>query len=340
MRTRFAMALASAGLILAACGGPGTESEETTSTAAPTTTLAATTTSQATTTTSEATTTTTPAAQSDEVAALMVSLQESNASLTSGRIEGSITMTGMDEETTGLSEMKILFSTAFDSVTGNASFLMDMSSLADSIDAQDLENSDDPFAGMAAGLLGELEFRQIGDRVFLKFPFFTAMFGAETDWISMPAEDGDEFTDSFQTVPTNPIEVLEAYEGAGVGLENLGAETVNGVEATHYRITLDAEEMDLTPEERAELEESGLFADGIIPMDIWVSEDGYTVRMILEIDGTGIDAPPEEQFETMTIRYDLTEINQEIVIETPPAAEVTDIEDLEGGFFGGFDTEG
>jgi len=334
------MALACAGLILAACGGTGTDSEETTSTAAPTTTLAATTTTQATTTTSETTTTTTPEAQNDEVAALMASLQESNAALTSGRIEGSVEMTGMDEETAGLSEITILFSTAFDSVTGNASFLMDMSSLADSVDAQELENSEDPFAAMAAGFLGEIEFRQIDDRVFLKFPFFTAMFGAETEWVSMPAEEGDEFTNTFDTIPSDPSEVLEAYEGAAAGLENLGTENVNGVEATHYRITLNAEEMELTPEERAELEESGLFADGIIPMDIWVNEDGYTVRMILEIDGSGIDAPPDEQFETMTIRYDLTEINQEIVVEAPPASEVTDIEDLEGGFFGGLDSEG
>jgi hypothetical protein len=334
------MTLGCVALILAACGGPGAEGEETTSTAGPTTTLRATTTTQATTTTSEATTTTGPETQSDEVASLMASLQESNADLASGRIEGSISMTGMDEDAAGLSEMTILFSTAFDSVNGNASFLMDMSSLADSIDAQDLENSEDPFAGMAAGFLGEIEFRQIDDRVFLKFPFFTAMFGAETDWVSMPAEEGDEFADTFDAVPSDPSEVLEAYEGAAASLENLGTETVNGLEATHYRITLNAEEMELTPEERAELEDSGLFADGIIPMDIWVSEDGYTVRMILEIDGSGIDAPPEEQFETMTIRYDLTDINQEVVIEPPPDSEVTAIEDLEGGFLGGFDTEG
>lgn len=334
MRSRTQIAVAGLGLLLAACGSPAAQVATTTTdipatTAAPSTT---TTTTEATTTTAGPTTTT--GAEASELGALMASLQESSAGLTSGRIEGSIEMTGMNEELTGLSELVIVFSTAFDTVSGDTSFLMDMSSLADSVDLQDLESSEDPFAGMAAAFLGEIEFRKIGDRVFLKFPFFTAMFGAQTDWISMPAEEGDGFTSSFETVPSDPNEVLKAYEGAAGGIENLGTETVNGVEATHYRISVNAEEMELTAEERAELEASGLFADGIIPMDLWVSEEGYTVRMVLEIDGTGIDAPPEEQFETMRMVYDMFDINQPVVIEPPPVADVTDIEDLEGSFFG------
>lgn len=333
MRRQTQVAVAGLGLLVAACGSPAVR-EATTTTEPPVATSApATTTTTAATTTTTQSTTTTGAGTSD-LGALMASLQESEAELTSARIEGSIEMTGMNEELTGLSEVVIVFGTAFDSVTGNASFLMDMSSLADSVDLQDLEASEDPFAGMAAAFLGEIEFRQIDDRVFLKFPFFTAMFGAETDWISMPAEEGGEFTTSFETVPSDPSEVLKAYEGAAATIENLGMETVNGVEATHYRISLNAEEMELTAEERAELEASGLFADGMIPMDIWVSEEGYTVRMVLEIDGSGIDAPPEEQFETMRMVYDMFDINQPVVIEPPPAADVTDIEDLEGSFFG------
>ena len=90
----------------------------------------------------------------------------------------------------------------------------------------------------------------------------------------------------------------------------------------------------MTEQERAELEASGLFANGIIPMDIWVSDDGYTIRMVLEIDGTGIDAPPEEQFGTMRMVYDMFDVNQPVVIDPPPASEVTDVEDLDGSFFG------
>jgi hypothetical protein len=68
----------------------------------------------------------------------------------------------------------------------------------------------------------------------------------------------------------------------------------------------------------------------VIPLDLWISDDGFMVRMIMEIDGSGIDAPPEESFDTMTLRYDFFDMNGEVVIEEPPASQVTAIEDLEG----------
>lgn len=330
MRNPVRVALIGLALVLSACGAPEVGSEtSTTATGAEQTTSvpATTTTAPDTTTTTQATTTT--RAESSELAAFMSTLQ-SDTEITSGRMEGSIEMTGLDVAEAGISEATILFSTAFDTVTGNSSFLMDMSSMAGAIETDD----EDPLAGMADAFLGEMEFRQIGDRVYLRFPLFTSMFGAQTDWVSMPAEESDDFTTTFETMPSDPNEILDAYEGADATIEDLGTETVNGVQATHYRISLDTEGMDLTEAERAELEASGLFADGLIPMDIWVSEEGYMVRMVMEIDGSGIDAPPGEQFERMTLRYDMTDINGEVVIEPPPASEVTDIEDLEGGFLG------
>lgn len=315
-------------LVVSACGAPGAEPDETTSTAG-----AETATTRPATTTTQATTTTTQVVVDPEFQALMVSIEEGQSALISGRLEGSIEITGLDETEAGLSEASILFNSAFDTVTGDASFSIDMSSMAGAIEVDET----DPFAGMAEAFLGEMEFRQIGDRVYVKFPFFTAMFGAETDWVSMPAEEGDDFTSGFETVPSDPHEILEAYEGAEATIENLGAETVNGVQTTHYVITLNTDAMDLSEAERAELEQSGLFAEGIIPMDIWISDDGYLVRLRFEIDGTGIDAPPDEAFERMTLRYDLLDINGDVVIEPPPASEVTDVEDLEGL---GFDLEG
>lgn len=324
MRNRIWIGLLAAALVLSACS-PADTAEDTTTTAAEATTSAA---AETTTTTAPTTTTTPPEADNAELEVLMASLSQSE--ITSGRMEGSIEMTGLDATEAGVSEIVILFSTAFDNETGNSSFLMDMSSMADAIDIDET----DPFAGMAAGFLGEMEFRQIGDRVFMKFPLFTAMFGAETEWVSMPAEESEDFTTGFESVPSDPNEVLDAYREADATVEDLGTETVNGVQATHYKITFDLEEMELTPQERAELEASGIFAEGVVPMDLWISEQGYMVRMRLEIDGTGLDVAPEEAFEKMIMTYDMVDINQPVTIEEPPASEVTDIEDLEGLGFG------
>lgn len=310
-------------LVLAACGTPQNESP-TTTTSAP----AETTTTEpapSTTTTTAATTTTAPEAEGD--GSLMASL-DAESTVTSARVEGTIEMTGLDDSTTGVSEAVILFSSAFDTATGDSEFLMDMSSFMDSVEVE----GDDPFADVAAGMLSEIAFRQIGDTAYVKFPFFTAMLGSETEWVSMPADEGDAFASDFETFPTDPTELIDNFDEEGASIEEVGTETVNGVEATHYRIMLDPEAMDLSAEEEAELADSGVLTTGTIPMDIWISEEGYLARMIMVIDATELDPASGEDFETMTMTYDVFDVNAGVVIEEPPADQVTSMEDLEGGF--------
>jgi hypothetical protein len=194
---------------------------------------------------------------------------------------------------------------------------------------------DDPFAEFGAALLGETEVRQIGDRAFVRSGLFSMMLGNETPWISMPADESADFATDFESGPTDPHEVLGSYEGAAATVEDLGVESVNGTTATHYRIAVDSAELaeELSPDERAELEESGLLAVGVQPIDLWITSEGYLVRMVLEIDGSEVDSPDGE-FGTMKLTFDMYDLNGPVVIEEPPASEVTAVEDLD---FGGFD---
>lgn len=323
MRSRSGILVLLIALLLAACGGAddASEGESTTTTAAAT---ATTTTPAETTTSAAATTTTEKPTTGGDASELLASLAESP--VTSARIEGLIEIKGASVDGTQ-TDAAIEFSSAFDNNTGDSSFLMDMSALAAAMPA----DQDDSFGDMA-DLLGEIEIRTIGDTVYMKFPFFTLLLGAETDWVSMPADGSDEFTASFSMAPGDPNEIFDAYGDAPSTVEELGRENVNGVDTTHYRITYDVDSMEMTDEEREELEASGLFADGQLPMDLWVSEEGYPVRMVLQIDGSQVEAPPEEQFEMMTMTYDLFDINQPVTIEPPPESDVTDVDGLDFGF--------
>ncbi|HSM44777.1 MAG TPA: hypothetical protein VK969_07160, partial [Acidimicrobiia bacterium] len=181
-------ALIAAAMLLAACGSP--QGGETTTSSnddarSVTTEVPATTTTAPTTTSSAPTTTEGPA--EGDVTSLFASLGEADE-VTSARVEGSIEMTGLDPADSGISDGVINFSSAFDAATGDSSFAMDMSSMMGDIAGE----SDDPFSELALGMMGNIEFRQIGDTVYLKYPFFTSLFGAETEWVSMPAEEGDE----------------------------------------------------------------------------------------------------------------------------------------------------
>jgi hypothetical protein len=265
-----------------------------------------------------------------EVDALLASIKTDDE-ITSARVEGTIAMTGLEVPEGGPSDITITFSTAFDNETGNSSMLMDTSSLAENMPP----DPNDPFAEFGAAMLGEMEVRQIGDRGYVRAGFFGTLLGSETEWLSMPVEDGDEFSTGFEAAPTDPHEVLGTYEGAAAEVADLGVEAVNGTTATHYRISVDASALleELSAEERAEAEASGVLAIGILPIDLWITDAGYLVRMIVEIDGTAA-ASPEGEFETMRMAFDMFDINRPVSIEAPPAGQVTAVEDLE---MGGFD---
>ena len=327
---RLAIILLAIGMVAAACAEGEIGGNDKTTTQPP---VSSTTTVDDATTTTEAvasaTTTsapdeTTDAEPSGEFAALVASL-EATSKITSARVEGSIAIKGIDPDA-GPVDAEITFATAFDATSGDSSFSMDFSSFADAIPT----DPDDPMAAWAGGLFGELEFRQVGDMGYVRFPLLTEMVGADTEWVSMAPEQGAEFSSGFENMPSDPHELLDAYDGADATVENLGVESVNGVDATHYRVSFDAARMvaEMTAEERAEFEASGLFADGVIPLDLWISDDGHLVRLVFSVDGSTVTAPEGEGFEEMTIRYDMFDINGNVTIEAPPAGSVTSVEDL------------
>ena len=327
--------------VAAGCAEPDPSATDDTTTS--TTTLAAEATTTQAPTTDDATETSTPqttaetttteameSAGADVVdAQAFISSLESAAQPQSARIQGAITMAGIDlpDGTTG--DAEILFASAWDEQTGNGAFSMDMSSMMALAEDPGLAGS-----GFSPEDLAMMEMRQVGDTAYLRFGLFNLLLGAQTPWVSMPADEGVDFSQDLQTVPSDPGAVLETYDGADVSIELVGTETVNGVEADHYRLDFDLSSLaaDLTADELAELEASGIFADGVMPVDVWVSTDGYLVRMTMTLDGTGIEAPPGEGFSAMTIAWDVLDIGESITIEVPPTSEVTAIEDLEGLF--------
>jgi hypothetical protein len=52
--------------------------------------------------------------------------------------------------------------------------------------------------------------------------------------------------------------------------------------------------------------------------------------------GDGLELSPEQTFESMTITMEVTSYNMPIVVEAPPAGEVTDVSDIAGDMFSGF----
>lgn len=327
LRTVFAL-IAVLALLAAACGG-GDVAEETTTTAAvagddtTTTTEAATTTTEATTTTTSGATATSCGGGSTGA---LASLQESMARMgdaTTGRMEGKISISGVS----GLpgDGFVMPFSGAFDNETGNFSFTMDMSFMASQFGEE--------IPADMAGLLGEMELRTIGDTSYIRFPLFSLFLGPEVEWIATPAEEGSDAVGGFGGAsPGNPADFLESFENANGTAEELGRETIRGVETTHYLVGFDMKELleNATPEERAEIEAQGPLPIDCLPMDLWISDDGLVYKYLIEMDGTTLDVPEDEAFDSMIMDFEMYDYGENIVIEPPE--EYTEMDSLDFGF--------
>jgi hypothetical protein len=138
-------------------------------------------------------------------------------------------------------------------------------------------------------------------------------------------------------VQTDPYEMLDTYRQADATVEDLGTETVNGVEANHYRVVVDGETYyaSLSDEEKAQIESDGPIPTGEFPIDLWISQVGFIVRLLIEIDGGQAEFAADEQFDRMTLSYDVFDINEPVEITAPE--NYVSMGDL-GGAFG--DLEG
>lgn len=311
IRTGLMLVLALA-LIAAACAGE---------TAAETTTTVAADGATTTTTAPEETTTTAGGGGSN---AALVSLQSSMAQsgeATKGRMEGMISITGTADfpgEAFGMT-----FSGEFDNEAGNFSFIMDLSSMAAQFGEEIPPELADQF--------GEMEIRTIGDTSYIRFGLFTMFLGPDVDWVATSVEEGIDATGGFTgATPSNPADFLEFFEEANGTVEDLGEETIRGVKTTHYFVTFDMEDLlaNATPEQRAEIEAQQLPVDEL-PMDLWISDDGLIYKYVIEIDGSKLDVPAEDAFESMTIDFEMFDYGEDIVIEPPE--KFTEMEELTFG---------
>lgn len=105
---------------------------------------------------------------------------------------------------------------------------------------------------------------------------------------------------------------------SGGDVRDLGAETVRGVEATHYRIVPDAETREalaaLSPGELAwfELE----YPDRVTGIDVWVADD--LIRRI-EVTADLSDDPADDEVDTTTVDY--YDFDADITITPPDAGQ-------------------
>lgn len=316
------------GLLLAACGS-GSDQATTTSPAAEPDTTVAVEGEQTTTTAPEQATTTTEgevASTGSGIPSALAAALSNTTEVNSGRMEGSFEIIGA-EGVPGGTSMSLPFAGAFDNDAGIFSFSMDMTAVAGELGGE--------IPPEMADMFGNLEVIQVGETTYMSWPFFSFL-GVQTPWVSMPTED----TDSSPTAgfggatPGNPADFLSYFEDTNATIEEIGKETVRGVDTTHYLAIFDTETLlaEATPEERAEIEAQGPIPLEEMPMDIWIGDDGLVYRYVIDIAGDTVEADSGEGFERMVMTFEMFDWGGDIDIEIPPADQITDSSELEALF--------
>jgi hypothetical protein len=222
---------------------------------------------------------------------------------------------------------------ALDNETHRMSMRMDMSKFVSQLGA----------AGAALGSPGDWVGEEVGDFangravVYMKLPVLTKLLPGGKPWIKMDLAalgkqagiDISQFT-QFTNDPSRMVDWLRAASG---DVTTVGTETIDGVDTTHYKATIDIDKYpDLVPPEQRDLMRNAVdtLKDAThvdsFPMHVWVDNDGLVrqVRTVLTqtIQGKTMNVVTAERF------YDF---GAPVDIQLPADSEATDIASLGAG---------
>ncbi len=325
-------------LTVAACGGGESDGDAgtgdqaaTTATQATETPASSTVAPDATTVDTQTTATTTGTATASETLGDTI-LANANPDITSARFEAEFSFIPA-EGSTDVPEGSLRMEGEFDNETGNARFFMDFGAFMESLTPEDL----DGLPPEMAAVMGEpLELIVVGDTAYMRWGFFNLLLGTD-DWIELPADETGSVTGQFGfgAEANSPAELINQLRDANADVQEIGRETVRGVETTHYLATVNLKQLaeELPSDERAELEEQfGNTSIDEFPIELWIGDDGLLYRYQMVLDAT---TAPEDmgEIQSMTMTFDIFDYGAEITVEPPDPSEVTSIDDL-GGVFG------
>jgi hypothetical protein len=138
-----------------------------------------------------------------------------------------------------------------------------------------------------------------GWTVYLRSALFAATLPSGKSWIKIDTRKAATFSgiDLNQLSANNPSEILSALEKAS-SVTKAGTDTIDGVKATHYRVTTNAQ-----------------------PADVWVGPDNALVRVT---ESVKVSAG------TSTTTIDFSRYGEPVVVKVPNASQTVDISKLGG----------
>lgn len=183
---------------------------------------------------------------------------------------------------------------------------------------------------------GSMEMIFDGLVIYMKFPpQLAAELPGGKSWMKMDLEElgkeqGIDFDELMQFSQSDPTQSLQYLRGASDDFEKVGEEAVRGVEATHYRGTIDLRKAaGALPDSARKSFDRVIELTGAseIPFDVWIDDEGLARRVKYD------QALPASngQEASMALTMDFFDFGVEVDVEPPPENEVVDLQELIAG---------
>jgi hypothetical protein len=248
------------------------------------------------------------------------------------RFEGTVTVTVAATPGAGPEgPVELAMSGEIDGPGDAARVVVDMSALADA--ALGAEEGELP-PGFSELFAEPMEMITIADRAWMRFALLNLLFGVPTPWVELPADAAGEITGDMGlgNQALSPSGLLERFRDADARVEELGAEDLRGIATTRYRLLIDVVALagQLPEEKRAQLE-AELAGHDEVPIELWVDGDGRLHRYVMELSAGD---PAQDQVHTV-VEVDFFDHGSPVTIASPPADQVTTLDDLDAPLGGG-----
>ena len=169
------------------------------------------------------------------------------------------------------------------------------------------------------------EMRTDGETMWMNLPDMGAASPITAEWIAVPAAQLQP--NGVGGGMESATGMLDALRGVGGEPEVVGTEEIDGIEATHYRASIDVEQaIAAAPEAnraRAEaaLQQFTTMGATEMPVDVWLTDGGLPLRQIVSWKGAVAG-----QDMSMEIRVDFSDFGVDVVVEPPPADQVQSVD--------------
>ncbi|HZP28377.1 MAG TPA: hypothetical protein VFC99_05460 [Acidimicrobiia bacterium] len=176
------------------------------------------------------------------------------------------------------------------------------------------------------GISGRITEVFAGNALYMSLDAFGRDLGDTLGKHWMKIDLGQFGAGASQTQQSDPTSVLDGLRGVSNRVDDLGHETVRGVDTTHYRATVDVEAaLARVPEKARARARSALsqFGRSEFPMDVWLDRHGVPRRYALTMDVTkgGSAGHISESF-------DFYDFGAPVSVKVPSADDVLDYTDV------------